>query len=398
MSKHRKAKRPPTRTCLPCFAHPRLFSKPSNRRPRGPKDLTLLYTTEGLSWQVHYTATLDSDGKHLDLDAFATVKNQSGVGYPEAAFQLIAGEPHVVSDPNPRDDSQPPQIDATQTTVEVVGSVVGPPVFHEEKLSEYPLFTLDRRVTLLNGQQKQLALFHAPRVPLSIQAVVSPGLQWFYYAPDSYLDACADQSEPTAQNDSRVPLWFSLNESGPGTPSPMELAADDRFFARWSWEEDHRPAVQLEGRVLNTKGHGLGRSLPAGSLDLRYVAPGGFRIPMGEMQVDQTPSGESMRFDLGAARDLSAARRVVSLRRVASPKGLVWEMMVEVVLTNTGQRSMKTIFREPIYQDWSLEHANLPGQRSGENAYDFTFVSKPRSRFAFRYKVKTAPKSLSESS
>ena len=364
----------------------------------GPQDLTLLYTTEGLSWQAHYIATLDPDAKHLDLDAFATVENRSGIAYPEAAFQLIAGEPHIVSDPDPRDESQPPEIDATQTTVEVAGSIAGPPVFHEEKLSEYPLFTLDRPVTLLDGQKKQLALFRARRVPLSVQAVVCPGLQWFENVQDSYLDACAELSEPTERTDSPIPLWLDLYEGGPKPGNPVEKAAGDRISARFLWEEDHRPAVQLEGRIQNAKGHGLGRSLPAGSLDLRYTAPGGLCIPMDEMQVDQTPSGESMRLDLGTARGFFASRRVVSLQRVEDSGGLVWEMEVEVVLTNTSRRPMKTLFREPIFQDWTLEHSNLPGERSGENAYDFTFISKPGSRFAFRYKVKTAPKNLPKSS
>ncbi|MBK8572970.1 MAG: hypothetical protein IPN91_10060 [Holophagaceae bacterium] len=59
----------------------------------GKRDLTLLYTATDLTWEANYVATLASDGKHLDLDVFATVKNQSGARIADTTLQLLAGEP-----------------------------------------------------------------------------------------------------------------------------------------------------------------------------------------------------------------------------------------------------------------------------------------------------------------
>lgn len=355
----------------------------------GPRDLTLLYTTEGLSWQAHYIVTLATDAKHLDLDAFATVENKSGISYPGATFQLIAGTPNVVPDPNPTDENGPSPMEATTATVEVVADVASPPVFKEEKLSEYPLFTLDRPVTLLDGQRKQLALFQAHQVPLEIQATVAPG-NWNFDGEEAYLTSCNDSSEPPPDEISMPPSWLDQQPDTADAYGQLRLLYLENKEARQNWEADHHPSAQLEGRIKNIKRHGLGRNLPGGMMDIRYLAPGGACLPMRTTPMDGTPRGESIQLDLGPARGILATRKVLTMHPVlVGDDGACLELQMEVTLSNKSSRSIRTIIREPIFHDWTLVKANLPGHRSAQNAYEFTLSSKPHQTFRLRYTVRT---------
>src|SRR5512133_49257 len=104
--------------------------------------VTLLYTATDFAWTPFYIATLASDGRHMDLDVLATVKNQSGGELPGTLLQLVAGAPNMVYDPPPSNQNTP-QVDKTEAKTAVVVEVLASaPVFREEKLSEYPLFTL----------------------------------------------------------------------------------------------------------------------------------------------------------------------------------------------------------------------------------------------------------------
>lgn len=358
----------------------------------GPRSLSLLYTTEGLSWQAHYILTLAPDGRHADLNAFAAVENKSGTNFPHAAFQLVAGEPNIVNDPLPRNDLLPSRLDATETTVEVVGSVAGPPVFREEKLSEYPLFTLDRPTSLENGQQKQLSLFHAEALDVSLHALIQPSDDAFY-GESNYLETCALYFAPPFDGFYPWPLAGFFEGSASDSASDQYLEA---IFQNSHWLDHHRPAVQLEGRLKNTKANGLGRALPAGGLDIRYQSPEGALIPLGEIQVDGTPRGGDITIPFANARGMSAERRTASLRRIRKGRRVAWEMEMIVTLTNQSGLALPATIREPIYGGWTLVSSSLTGQRSGENAYDFDFTSKPHSAFTLRYRVRTDYQALPE--
>lgn len=348
----------------------------------GPRTLHLLYTAEGLSWQAHYIATLSSDGKHLDLDAFATVKNQSGVNFTEAIFQLVAGAPNKVEDPPPSEDGK----EYGFATVEVAASKLGPPTFREEKLSEYPLFTLDRPVSLSNGQQKQLSLFHAEDIPIVLRAVSQPGYSLFD-DENEYLEEMAIPYEPSFGTYLPLPNPWPLD----GVSAKTQIF--EQFYnqeaANESWKDCHRPPVIVEGLLHNTKANHLGRALPAGGLDLRYRAPEGALIPFSETDLDATPPGEEMVFTLERAHGLVVERRCLSRKRIVKDGHTAWELDMAVTLSNSSSRTLPAILREPFFQDWALLASNLPGHRSGANAFDFQFITKAHSTFTLHYRVRT---------
>lgn len=325
------------------------------------QDLTLLYTTEGLSWNAHYIATLDTDAKHLDLDAFATIKNESGIAYPDTAFQLVAGEPNKVYDPEPSAEGEP-QVDMTaMATVEVVADT--PPEFQEERLSEYPLFTLDRPTTLKDNQTKQLALFHAERVPLKIRAEV---ITEDSYEPDEdhYLKGLKG--------------WLGARFEDP----PVGRIA---FVFPMK-----RPVIQMEGHIKNTKAAHLGRALPSGIVDIRYQDPGGALLPMDRQAIEGTPAGEDIILPLPPGKGMAATRTIRSLKVVSRRNAKALVLRITVAFTNGSSHATDTVIQEPFFPGWEVLSSNFPGHRGSGTTYEFSFRSKPHSTMNLSYLVRTA--------
>ena len=58
---------------------------------QGAMDLT--YLTRGLGWSTDYVATYDEDEGTIDLIAWVTLANSSGVSFENASLKLVAGSP-----------------------------------------------------------------------------------------------------------------------------------------------------------------------------------------------------------------------------------------------------------------------------------------------------------------
>lgn len=336
-----------------------------NADTAGPRDLCLLYTATGLSWQAHYIATLDADAHHLDLAAFATVDNKSGINYPDATFQLVAGDPNIVPDPDPIDGRDEPMIDAANVSATVVVVASAAPEFREEGLSEYPLFTLDQRVSLKNGQQKQLALFHVEHIPFQVKAI---------------LETTSKNGEPMKENDYLDPLgrWLSFDSD-----EPPAGRIQFNFFLQ-------KPTIEYRGRLRNTASNHLGRSLPSGTMSIRYRSPEGVLLDLGSPEIEGTPAGEEIELPLPTAHGLSATRAFRSLKVVRKQGMSAIELDVEVRLSNTSRRTIPVTIREPFFQDWTMVRSNLPGHRSGGDAYDFEGRAQPGSTLSLHYRIRTA--------
>lgn len=332
----------------------------------GPRDLQLLYTTGGVSWSAHYIATLDPDAKHFDLDAFATVENRSGTDYTGTSFQLVAGEPNTVLDPDPTEDNG--------DLYEIEGSmavVVGPPTFNESRLSEYPIFTLDRPTTLRNGQQKQLALFHAGRIPLRIGVLVD-ALQM--NQPSRLEQVYEEAIEHAMDLDTDLP---------PEGPVRCEIPLT-------------KASITCLGRALNTAANHLGRALPAGTMDIRYASPEGALLTFGSLDADGTPAGEPITFPLPGLQDAAVRRTIRSLEMVRQRGQAALELEVEVRFINGSRLALPVTFREPLPIGWTVVHSSLPGHRQEASAVAFEGRSKPGAVLALHYWIRSPFHSLQD--
>lgn len=104
---------------------------------KGRHLVELSYAAHGLGWDVNYTGSLKEDC--LDLDAWVTLRNNTGVSFPKAQIKLVAGELNRIGSPVRLMKA----MDAAQ----------------EGELFEYHTYTLQRPVDLPKDQARHVSLF-----------------------------------------------------------------------------------------------------------------------------------------------------------------------------------------------------------------------------------------------
>lgn len=125
----------------------------------GRQYLELLYLSGGLSWQADYVLNLEDET--LDLTAWASIDNSSGIAIDNARVRLVAGEPN-------RGTASGMHMERAMTTSDagVESSAMG----------GYHLFTLPEPVRLDVGEQTQLPLFRAADVPMNREYRMESGV------------------------------------------------------------------------------------------------------------------------------------------------------------------------------------------------------------------------------
>jgi hypothetical protein len=166
------------------------------------RQVTLSYLSRGFDWAADYSATLSSDGRHLDLGAWVTLANSNGVGFPSAHTQVVAGtvnhEADGAGEVVPIDIGGPilAQCWPHGTTSEgfevrmfrrALGGVAFEPVaapmamrsmalqdvvvtankVQQEQLGDLKLYRVPERTTLASRQSKQVRLMDRADIPVA---------------------------------------------------------------------------------------------------------------------------------------------------------------------------------------------------------------------------------------
>ena len=154
----------------------------------GKSPVEISYFTSGLSWSANYMGTLTEDEKRMRLQGYVRVYNNSGEDYAGAQTRLVVGEVHLAeqiamlaqrAEPYGRPVGVMPlcdpvglgrprgampssgwrREDLSQSASEVREIM-------KEGLSEYFLYTIEGRETILNGWSKRLPSFEVADVPV----------------------------------------------------------------------------------------------------------------------------------------------------------------------------------------------------------------------------------------
>ncbi|WP_277674337.1 DUF4139 domain-containing protein [Piscibacillus halophilus] len=132
-----------------------LIIKPSLIWEVEPKDVDevhVTYTTGGLRWKANYVIHLNGDT--FDLTAWLLLHNESGTNFENVRLKLIAGDVNRVTE---EDLIRLPDEPGVLYDV-------SPPII-EKSFSDFHLYTLQRKTTIKNQQEKQITLFEATGVP-----------------------------------------------------------------------------------------------------------------------------------------------------------------------------------------------------------------------------------------
>ena len=127
----------------------------------GAQELAFTYLSSGLSWQADYVARLSAEGDSLNLEAWATLMNDTEVPFRRADLRLVAGAVN-------REAGGPQPMRALRMDAAVAesASYAPAPPLPPQSASDRYLFDTGQKIDLLPGEQKRLLLFSRQAVPV----------------------------------------------------------------------------------------------------------------------------------------------------------------------------------------------------------------------------------------
>jgi len=307
-----------------------LYSKPTlvwllDNRHSGEQTVEASYLTNQINWNSDYVLTVAADQKTADLNGWVTIVNNSGTAFKNALLQLVAGELHRVY---------------AQRDMAVAGRVMkaapaAEQQFAEEGLSEYHLYTLDRRTTLQNNETKQISLLASTGI--NIEKVFEVNGQQFYYH----------------------------NQQRPGQP--------------------FKDPVNVRIKFKNSKENALGLPLPAGTVRV-YQGDSKGRVQfIGEDRIDHTPKDETLDLLIGNAFDIVAERKQTDFQSLGPH---TYEMAFEIALRNHKAEPITVLVNEPIGGDWRILESTFKWEKTAAFAARFTVPVAANGESILKYRVR----------
>lgn len=306
----------------------------------GPRELRITYQTEGMTWWADYNATLDEGpdrnaGCSMDINAWVSIVNQSGAGFPDTRLKLIAGDVQRVSGPQPRAKMEM----ALAARPEADGG------FQEKSFFEYHLYTLPRRTSLPDNSTKQLELFPAAIGVPCTKEYVYDGRGYY---PGYHSNPVLDRNIGNGPDDVSVFLSFRNDEQS-----------------------------------------GLGMPLPAGRLRINKLDAADDSLEfIGEDVIDHTPRDEDLRVRLGNAFDVVAERRQTDYRVDTSSKTL--RESFEIEIRNHKQTPVTVKINEVLYRwvNWEIIESTHEFDKLDARSIQFSVPVEADGKTTLRYEVR----------
>jgi hypothetical protein len=279
-----------------------LYSRPTlvwtlENRGEAAQRVEASYLTSNMNWSADYVLTVARDETSADLDGWVTLVNNSGAAYANAKLQLVAGEVHRTEPQRALNGREYKQLEAVATA-----SVSQ---FQQEGLSEYHLYTLERRTSIQENESKQISLLTGTRIPV-----------------EKYLSVEGQQ-------------YFYRNSQGMGNAIPQP--------------------VKVYYRFKNDERSGLGMPLPAGTVRVYQADSRGATQFAGENTIDHTPKDETLRIYVGNAFDVVCERKQMDYKKIAND---LYEMEYQISLRNHKGGPVTVEVREPVGGDWEVVDSN----------------------------------------
>jgi len=307
-----------------------LYSKPTlvwlleNHRT-GEQTVEASYLTNEVDWSADYVLTIAADQKAADLNGWVTIINHSGTAFLNAQLQLVAGELHRVYEA----EARPGRVMAMKA------EVAAAPQFAEEAISEYHLYTLERRTNLQNNETKQISLLASTGI--RVEKVFEVDGQQFYYH----------------------------NAHRPGRP--------------------FKDPVKVRIKFRNAEANSLGMPLPAGVVRV-YQGDSKGRVQfIGEDRIQHTPKDESLDLYIGNAFDIVAERKQTDYQALGPHS---YEMAFEIALRNHKSEPITVIVNEPIGGDWRILDSTFKWEKTAAFAARFTVPVEANGESILKYRVR----------
>ncbi len=307
------------------YSHPTLIWTLDNRGADAQR-VEASYLTSNVNWNADYVLTVSRDEKSADLDGWVTLVNNSGTAYNNARLQLVAGNVHRTEQPASPNE---------YTRLEMVAKSAAGAQFSQEGLSEYHLYTLERRTSIQNNETKQISLLTGSNIPV-----------------EKYLSVEGQQ------------YWFR-NPQGIGNPIPQPVKVFYKF--------------------RNDQKSSLGMPLPAGTVRVYQADSKGALQFTGENAITHTPKDEDVRVYIGDAFDVVCERKAMDYKKIASN---VAEFEYQVTLRNHKDGPVTVEVREPVGGDWEVVNSNYKWTKLDATTLSFSVPVQKDGAATLDYRVR----------
>jgi len=208
------------------------------------------------------------------------------------------------------------------------------PQFVQEPISEYHLYTLERRTNIQDNETKQISLLDA--TGLSFDKIFEVDGQQYYYH----------------------------NAQRPGEPI--------------------KEPVQVHIKFKNSQENSLGIPLPAGTVRV-YQGDSKGRVQfIGEDRIGHTPKDETLDLHIGNAFDVVAERKQTDFKAY----GRAFEFAFEISLRNHKPEPITVVVNEPIGGDWTMLDSNYKYEKTAAFAAQFTLPVAANAESVLKYRVR----------
>jgi hypothetical protein len=249
----------------------------------GTRPGTLSYLTTGLGWNADYVALFDEAKSSIDVQGWVTLRNENNVAFSNAETVLVAGAPGEGG--------------RGGSAGIAPGTLPGRESANRQRLGDFYLYPIERRITIAPNQQKQVSFLSVGGVPA----------RKLYQFTNSWLGAQKDPASATTV------LSFSSSKDG-----------------------------------------GLGDALPAGTVRVYIRDSKGQPQFIGENHIDHTPMGSTLAIPTGQAFDVKV-KPTVEKRDVINSEE--WERSGKYRITvNDNPPKTVTIERTVTYYRTSMSY------------------------------------------
>lgn len=296
----------------------------------GTREARLSYLSGGLSWRGDYVALFDETAESMDLQGWATLKNNTSTTFENATLNLAAGEVNASSSQE-NWNTRRQRINNQRNRSRTQG---GTEASSQERIGDAYIYTLPMTTTVASNQTKQVAIVEADNVRARRAYVYrATGLQ-------------------------------SLNE-------PQNASVHIEFS--------------------NSRESGLAAPLPAGIFRVYTKDSTGRAQFIGEDAIPNSPGGSDLSVRIGEAFDITVDQTAVSEtgRKFFDNKFQRYEVTMRYVISNAKNEPATVTIRQPIWRSWLDEtvtketHKHKKRSRSDELSWDIDVPAEGRSTLEF---------------
>lgn len=303
-------------------------------------NISLAYLTNGINWRTNYVANV-VDNTKLNLTAWVTINNESGIDYNNANVQLVAGEVNQTYDNYaPRRNGMLMMAAATPKMAMADGIV-------QEDISAYHLYTLPNKTTIKDKQTKQISLMERNSVKYTKEAELNSPLHFY---PDS-------NSEFKNQH---LTMYYTINNdtnSNLGVQLPEGII---RFY-----ENDAQQNMQF----------------------------------IGENRINHVAKGETMHLNLGNYSNIFANGKINKINKLPEEKQLntapncirylnFYTYDAEIEVFNSSKNPQEITIKQNFPQEAEVLEQNIKGKKDQANIYQWMFNIPADSKQRLTFKVK----------